>query len=62
MFNVGPSELWIILIIVLVLFGATRVPQLMRGIGQGINEFKHAVKDEPAEKTEPAESSTKKPE
>jgi sec-independent protein translocase protein TatA len=64
LFNVGPSELWIILLIVLVLFGATRVPQLMRGIGQGIREFKSAVKDDHAEegKDEGDKSSTKKSE
>ena len=47
----GYGELLVILVIVLVLFGATRVPQLMRGIGLGIREFKSAVKeDEKGEK------------
>lgn len=46
MFGLGMQELIIILVIILVLVGATRVPQLMRGIGLGIREFKSAVKDE----------------
>jgi sec-independent protein translocase protein TatA len=44
-FGMGTQEWVVILIIVLVLFGATRVPQLMRSVGQGIKEFKGAIKD-----------------
>jgi sec-independent protein translocase protein TatA len=40
----GPSEWLLILVVVLLLFGATRVPQLMRGMGQGVREFKEALK------------------
>jgi sec-independent protein translocase protein TatA len=50
--GIGYQELLIILIIVLVLFGATKVPQLMRGIGQGVKEFKSAVGDEEDKKDE----------
>jgi len=46
MFGVGATELVLILVIILVLFGAARIPQLMRGIGQGIKEFKSATKGE----------------
>jgi sec-independent protein translocase protein TatA len=46
MFGFGIQELVLILIIVVVLFGASRVPQLMRGIGTGIKEFKSALKDD----------------
>lgn len=40
--NMGFNELLIILVIVLVLFGSTKIPGLMRGIGQGIREFNKA--------------------
>ncbi|HVK96206.1 MAG TPA: twin-arginine translocase TatA/TatE family subunit [Flavisolibacter sp.] len=36
----GFNEILIILIIILLLFGAKKIPQLMRGLGQGIREFK----------------------
>lgn len=38
----GPSELIWILIIVLVLFGGKKIPELMKGLGQGIREFNNA--------------------
>ena len=38
----GPQELLIILIIVLVLFGGKKIPEIMRGIGQGMRELKTA--------------------
>ena len=41
--NLGTSELLIICIILLVLFGAKRLPALARSIGSGINEFKKGL-------------------
>lgn len=38
----GAQELIVILILVLVLFGAKKIPEIMRGLGQGIREFKEA--------------------
>ena len=38
-FNLGPWEILLILVVVLILFGAKRLPELARGLGQGINEF-----------------------
>ncbi len=45
MFGLGMQELLIILIIVLVLFGATRLPEIGKGIGQAIRNFKKATSE-----------------
>ena len=42
-FNLGPWEILLILVVVLILFGAKRLPELARGLGLGINEFRDAV-------------------
>lgn len=46
MFNsLGAPEILIIAIMILILFGAKRIPELARGLGQGIKEFRQASKD-----------------
>ncbi len=40
--GVGGKEIWIILIVVLILFGGRKIPELMRGMGKGIREFNDA--------------------
>ncbi|AZI23429.1 twin-arginine translocase TatA/TatE family subunit [Chryseobacterium taklimakanense] len=42
----GFKEILIIALIIIVLFGAKRIPELFRGVGSGIKEFKDAVKDD----------------
>ena len=42
-FNLGTGEILLILLVVLLLFGAKRLPELARGLGKGINEFWDAV-------------------
>jgi sec-independent protein translocase protein TatA len=44
---IGPKELILIGIFLLVLFGGKKIPEFMRGLGQGIKEFKKSSKDEP---------------
>jgi sec-independent protein translocase protein TatA len=44
MFGLGGSELIVILIVVLLLFGGKKIPELMRGLGNGIREFNDAKK------------------
>ncbi len=41
----GPSELVVILLIVVLLFGASKIPQLGRGLGEGIANFKRGLTD-----------------
>ena len=55
--NLGPTELIIVLLVVLVLFGGAKLPKLARSMGQAQSEFKRGIKegndpsdDEPADK------------
>ncbi|MBM3917592.1 MAG: twin-arginine translocase TatA/TatE family subunit [Sphingomonadales bacterium] len=45
----GPTEIILILVIVLLFFGGKKIPELMRGLGKGMKEFKDASKGEGAE-------------
>ncbi len=42
-FNLGPMEMVLVVLVILLLFGAKRLPGLAKGLGQGIREFKGAV-------------------
>jgi sec-independent protein translocase protein TatA len=62
---IGGQEILIILLIVLVLFGGRKIPELMRGLGKGVKEYKNAVngvEDEVRQATEekPEESKDSK--
>jgi sec-independent protein translocase protein TatA len=46
MFGLGMGELVIILVVVLLLFGAKKVPQLGEGLGKAIKGFKQGIKEE----------------
>jgi sec-independent protein translocase protein TatA len=54
--GLGTTELVIVLVIILLLFGGAKLPALAKGLGQSIKEFKNAAKDEPKEekKADPA--------
>lgn len=55
--RLGVTEILVILAVVLLLFGGKKIPELMKGLGSGIKEFKNAAKDEnqPADKKEKEE-------
>ncbi len=45
MFGIGTTELLVILFIILLVFGSKKLPELARGLGKGINEFKRASQE-----------------
>ncbi|MFC2113123.1 twin-arginine translocase TatA/TatE family subunit [Bacteroidota bacterium] len=42
----GPWQIILIVLVVLLLFGGRKIPELMKGLGQGMKEFKKATKEE----------------
>jgi len=42
-FNIGAPELFIIVLVVIIFFGSKKIPELMKGLGKGIREFKDAT-------------------
>jgi sec-independent protein translocase protein TatA len=55
MFGLGPTELMIGLVIVLLMFGAKRIPEIAGSFGKGIKEFKKNMNEVQAEIAKPAE-------
>ena len=45
LFNLGTGEIIIIAIVILLLFGGKKIPELMRGIGKGVRNFKEGLND-----------------
>ncbi|MCJ7554883.1 MAG: twin-arginine translocase TatA/TatE family subunit [Ignavibacteriaceae bacterium] len=43
--NLGAGEIILILLVVLLLFGAKKIPELAQGLGKGMKEFKKSLKD-----------------
>jgi sec-independent protein translocase protein TatA len=43
---VGPWQIVLIIVVVLLIFGGKKIPELMRGLGQGMKEFKKATKED----------------
>ena len=68
--GLSPMELIIIVAVIVLLFGSSKIPQLMRGVGSGINEFKKGLKEgdappgeaKPADAPKPPEAKPAEPE
>lgn len=43
---VGPTQILIIVLVILLLFGGKKIPELMRGLGRGVKEFKDGISGE----------------
>ena len=57
---IGTNEIIIIAVIILLLFGGRKIPELMRGLGSGIKEFKQAAKEEEPKDNSSIESKSEK--
>lgn len=55
----GTTEIIVILVVVLLLFGGKKIPELMKGLGSGLNEFKKASKGEDTTTAAKKEDETK---
>lgn len=52
LFNFGPMEIILVVLVVVLLFGGRKIPELMKGLGQGMKEFKKASRGGEEEETE----------
>ncbi len=57
--KIGLTEIILVLLVVVLLFGGRKIPELMKGIGQGMKEFKKASKFDPAEDSKEAADKNK---
>ena len=60
MFGIGGQELLLILVIILLLFGAKKLPELARGMGKGIKEFKKSQSEDEDEDSNKDDEKPKK--
>jgi sec-independent protein translocase protein TatA len=64
--NLGTPEIILIALVVLILFGAKKIPEFMQGLGKGVREFRKAAKDiqeeiEKPDETKKIENGSKRP-
>ena len=58
-FGIGGPELIVLRLIILLLFGAKRVPELVKGIGQSVREFKKATREDEEDDAQPPKPADK---
>ena len=58
--NIGTTELIIVVVIVLIVFGGKKIPELMRGMGQGVREFKDAMESKPEDRKDDSKQESEK--
>jgi sec-independent protein translocase protein TatA len=61
MFGMGAQELLLILVLVLLLFGAKRIPEIARGLGKSLSEFKKGMREIDSDVRSATEDEPKKP-
>ena len=57
--SIGPLQIILIALVVLLLFGGRKIPELMRGLGQGMKEFKDATNKDDDSKSDKASDDNK---
>ncbi|MCF6241208.1 MAG: twin-arginine translocase TatA/TatE family subunit [Bacteroidales bacterium] len=57
---VGPWQVILVLLVIVLLFGGRKIPELMKGIGQGMKEFKKATQDDDEPEAEKVEKKLEK--
>jgi len=56
---IGTPEIILIVLAIVLLFGGRKIPELMRGIGKGVKEFKEGINEEPDDKGEKTENTSR---
>lgn len=51
MFNIGPAEWAVLIVVLLLVFGASRLPEIAKSIGKAIQEFKKGIKDDDSQQS-----------
>ena len=54
---IGPWQVVLVAVVILLLFGGKKIPELMKGLGSGIKEFKKGVKDDDSKKNDSSSDS-----
>jgi len=60
-FNLGPMEMILVMLVLLLVFGAKRLPELGSGLGKGIREFRRSMKDIQEDVTRPEDRQIQNP-